>query len=115
MAKCEAGGLARLSQAQIGVKLEKNWRVRCSNWEANDLTPKQMQYAANDAHVAVEIFRTLARKISGTSKWCNEKEMAQSVLDRCFTFLDMKYTITKYENMPPAIQSGQSQTSTNKS
>lgn len=115
MAKCEPCGLGRLSQTKIGVKLDKNWRVRCSNWEAFDLTPKQIDYAAKDAHVAVEIFRTLSKKISGGSIWHSKREEeVHAILDRCYVFLDTKYTGTKIENMPAVTQAGQSRMSSNK-
>lgn len=41
--------------------MEKSWRVRCSNWEAEEFSPKQIEYAAHDAIVAVHIFLTLAK------------------------------------------------------
>lgn len=41
--------------------MDKSWRVRCSNWEADILSDRQIEYAAHDAIVAVHIFLTLAR------------------------------------------------------
>lgn len=55
-------GLAKLSLSVLKVTLDKHWRLSCSNWEAKDLTEKQIEYAANDAFVAVEIFKILARE-----------------------------------------------------
>lgn len=55
-------GLAGLAKDHLGVELDKNWRIRCSNWEDNYLTQKQINYAAQDALVAVEIFHKLNKK-----------------------------------------------------
>lgn len=48
-------GLAGLAYAFLGVTMDKDWRVRASNWENPELTPEQIKYAANDALVAINI------------------------------------------------------------
>ncbi|CAK1600277.1 unnamed protein product [Parnassius mnemosyne] len=50
------GGLAFLAKSHLRIILDKSWRVRCSNWEAQELTEAQVKYAAADAHVAIKIF-----------------------------------------------------------
>ncbi|XP_050355123.1 exonuclease 3'-5' domain-containing protein 2 isoform X2 [Nymphalis io] len=50
------GGLAFLAKMFLGVVLDKNRRIRCSNWGADELTERQIKYAALDAHVAIRIF-----------------------------------------------------------
>ena len=52
-------GLQALAERIIGVKMDKHWKIRCSDWEAEELTTRQMEYAANDALVAVHIFLQL--------------------------------------------------------
>jgi hypothetical protein len=52
--------LSALSQQILGVTMDKDWKIRCSNWEASQLSERQIQYAANDAIVAVQIFFKLA-------------------------------------------------------
>ena len=52
-------GLQRLSADVLGVHLDKRPQLRCSDWEAETLSPEQLSYAAKDAHVAVEIFERL--------------------------------------------------------
>ena len=37
-------GLAGLADAFLNVKLDKNWQVSASNWEADTLTQKQVQW-----------------------------------------------------------------------
>uniref|UniRef100_A0A8D9EHF2 Exonuclease 3'-5' domain-containing protein 2 n=2 Tax=Cacopsylla melanoneura TaxID=428564 RepID=A0A8D9EHF2_9HEMI len=49
-------GLAYLAQETVGIKLEKKFNVRVSNWDADVLTEEQIHYAAMDAYVAVKIF-----------------------------------------------------------
>ena len=52
--------LSALSQQIIGETMDKDWRIRCSNWEAPQLSERQIQYAANDAIVAAQVFFKLA-------------------------------------------------------
>jgi exonuclease 3'-5' domain-containing protein 2 len=55
----DATGLGRLSKSILGIELDKDWRLRCSDWEIETLSQKQIEYSAYDAYVAVEIFRKL--------------------------------------------------------
>uniref|UniRef100_A0A1B6E4P1 Exonuclease 3'-5' domain-containing protein 2 n=2 Tax=Clastoptera arizonana TaxID=38151 RepID=A0A1B6E4P1_9HEMI len=55
-------GLSGLARAHLGVELDKNWRIRCSNWELEKLSPDQISYAAQDARVAVDIFHKLNKQ-----------------------------------------------------
>ena len=48
-------GLQGLAQGVLGVSLDKDWRVRASDWEADQLSVRQVNYAANDALVGVNI------------------------------------------------------------
>lgn len=66
-ADTKVGGLAVLSKNILGIELDKDWRVSCSDWEANVLTKQQIDYAANDSHVAIEIFRRLFSKVNKIS------------------------------------------------
>ncbi|KAL7027430.1 hypothetical protein ACKWTF_005439 [Chironomus riparius] len=52
-------GLAKLSKSVINIELDKNWRLVCSDWESPTLSKAQIDYAAKDAFVAVEIFKKL--------------------------------------------------------
>ena len=86
------GGLARLAEDLIGVTLNKNWRIRCSDWEGPTLTNNQIKYAAMDAHIAIEIFKVLAEKLQKTDVWTNRKEHLARVIDEhCFDFMDRHY------------------------
>ena len=48
--------LSALSQQILGITMDKDWKIRCSDWEAPQLSQRQIEYAANDAIVAIQIF-----------------------------------------------------------
>ena len=39
--------------------MDKSYRVRCSDWEAKELSSRQIAYASNDAVVALQVFLAL--------------------------------------------------------
>ena len=48
----------------FGQKLQKSRRISTSNWARSQLNDRQLLYAADDAHVALRIFRvTIARGV----------------------------------------------------
>ncbi|CAB1330447.1 unnamed protein product [Coregonus sp. 'balchen'] len=49
-------GLALGSADLLNVSLDKSLELRCSNWEADQLTLEQMTYAARDAQVSIVLF-----------------------------------------------------------
>ena len=53
---CIHSGLQRLAAEALGLHLNKRVELRCSDWEADVLSPAQIDYAAMDAHVALDIF-----------------------------------------------------------
>lgn len=60
--KLKAEGLGRLSEEVLNLKLEHKKRGKISKkihnrWELDKLPEENIQYAANDAHVAIEIFK----------------------------------------------------------
>lgn len=67
LAKHKAEGLGKLSKSILDIELDKDWHIRCSDWEIQDLSPKQIDYAAKDAFVAVEIFLKLYNLIRPTA------------------------------------------------
>lgn len=58
----EARGLKALAEELINIKLDKSVHLRCSNWEADELTEAQINYAAFDAFAALEVFGALIEK-----------------------------------------------------
>jgi len=53
----EAESVKKLTGLLLGFRISKS--AQTSNWEAPTLTEKQIQYAATDAWVCLEIFRRL--------------------------------------------------------
>ncbi len=56
----EQQGLKNLAGILLGFRISKNMQV--SNWEAKELTEKQVIYAATDAWVCLELFKKLHDK-----------------------------------------------------
>ncbi|KAK9533952.1 hypothetical protein VZT92_009037 [Zoarces viviparus] len=48
--------LKSLAEDLLNVSLDKSLELRCSDWEADQLTLKQMTYAARDAQVSIALF-----------------------------------------------------------
>ncbi|MCD6346866.1 MAG: 3'-5' exonuclease domain-containing protein 2, partial [Bacteroidales bacterium] len=53
----ESFSLKKLSALVLGFRISKSQQL--SNWEANELTPKQLTYAATDAWVSLKIYKGL--------------------------------------------------------
>lgn len=53
--------LDALAKRVLGVTMDKSWRIRCSNWEAQQFNTCQIEYAMNDALVASHIFLRLVK------------------------------------------------------
>lgn len=58
--------LRKLSAIVLGRRVSKAQRL--SNWEAAQLTEKQMRYAATDAWICPEIYRTLQHTLKPNDK-----------------------------------------------
>ena len=57
----ESNGLRKLTAIMLGFRITKNAQV--SNWEAPELTEKQLRYAATDAWVCLEMYEKLLRVV----------------------------------------------------
>lgn len=60
--------LTKMADEFLSVKLDKNPYIRRSNWEAPTLTNTQIDYAANDAHIAIELFKYFAMKLEPSKR-----------------------------------------------
>jgi len=81
-------GLSRLVETYLGQKLAKG-RIRTSNWES-ELSTQQQEYAANDCHSSVEIYRTLIQRAPGL----------EQVLGEWFTFDAVEGILRDVEGRP---------------
>lgn len=92
MTGCRPGGLGKMSEDYLKVKLDKNWRIRCSDWEAPSLSEKQMDYAAKDAHVAVKLFEFFAARLQAKKLFEKESTYVQHIINEyCFRYFDINY------------------------
>lgn len=92
MTGCRPGGLGKMSEDYLKVKLDKNWRIRCSDWEAPSLSEKQLDYAAKDAHVAVELFKYFAARLQTKKLFEKESTYVQHIINEyCFRYFDINY------------------------
>ena len=57
----ESNGLRKLTAIMLGFRISKNAQV--SNWEAPELTEKQLRYAATDAWVCLEMYAKLLEEV----------------------------------------------------
>jgi ribonuclease D len=53
----ESKGVAKLAGIVLGIKISKNQQL--SNWDAEELSDAQLQYAATDAWVCLKIYKEL--------------------------------------------------------
>ncbi|KAG0727407.1 Exonuclease 3'-5' domain-containing protein 2 [Chionoecetes opilio] len=103
-------GLSSLAQAFLGRTLDKDWRVRSSDWEADILSQRQERYAAADALVGMQLLMVLVGALSGqrqgsspsllhcwlpTSLW--RTHFAKACRHTCLRFRDLKFTNKKQE------------------
>lgn len=84
-------GLAGMSEALLGIQMDKNWRLRCSDWEAPQLNDTQIEYAAKDAFVAIELFKKLTNIIVPCWIFGNKKRQLDEILDFSQRYLDIRY------------------------
>ena len=54
--------LAALAKRILGVTLNKSQGIQCSNWEEEKLSTQQIEYAMNDALVAIQMFLRLVKE-----------------------------------------------------
>ena len=75
-------GMAGLASSFLGLRLDKDWRVRASDWEADDLSQRQTLYAANDALVSINIAMQAAYEdVASRQSWLLHSGAPQSVED----------------------------------
>lgn len=55
--------LAALAERVVGLEMDTDCRIPASNWEIDELTAIQIEYASKDAIAGLEIFRVLNKQI----------------------------------------------------
>lgn len=87
----EALGLGGLAQEHLQVQLDKNRCICASNWEEFQLLNVQIDYAAKDARVSLELFKVFEEKLKPKPIDCDEKQHVQEFIDEfCKKHLNFK-------------------------
>ncbi|XP_063696742.1 exonuclease 3'-5' domain-containing protein 2-like [Culicoides brevitarsis] len=84
-------GLGKMSKSELGIELNKDWRIRASNWEAETLSEHQIEYAAMDAFVGIELFKNFAEIISPKGPFTNHTKHIKHVIDVCERYLEINF------------------------
>lgn len=84
-------GLAKMSKSLLNVSLDKNWRLVCSDWESKCLNSAQIEYAAKDAMVAIEMFKKMSNGLKKRHFWQSNVSYLQHVLDEIDAFIDVRF------------------------
>ncbi|XP_055322326.1 uncharacterized protein LOC129578174 [Sitodiplosis mosellana] len=94
--KCKAEGIRSLSEEVLNVKLDYKKRGRISreihkSWENDKLNDENIQYAANDGHVAIELFKKFQQKLMSTNHSDDQtKDVKQFIDKHCASHLKKK-------------------------
>ena len=88
-------GLGDLARVVLGIMLNKDGIIAGSDWECRELSYSQKKYAAMDALVAIDVFKTFLLRFGWG--WNNSKIFDYCELYEIFSRLDK----TKYFNQDP--------------
>ncbi|XP_032630693.1 exonuclease 3'-5' domain-containing protein 2 [Chelonoidis abingdonii] len=90
---CNGLSLKSLAESILNCPLDKSLHLRCSNWEAEELTPDQVSYAAKDAQVSMALFLHLLGLffIPAASGGENAVVAWQKVLGKCQGLMDVPF------------------------
>ncbi|XP_026705357.1 exonuclease 3'-5' domain-containing protein 2 [Athene cunicularia] len=85
--------LKSLAEKVLNCPLDKSPHVRCSNWEAEELTQDQVLYAARDAQVSVALFLHLLEFASLPAISEGEKSVTawEKALGKCRGLVDIPF------------------------
>lgn len=108
-------GLSALAKAFLGITLDKDWRVRASDWEADILSKRQEKYAADDALVGMQLLMVLVGELLGKSEGASssllplflpafwQSHLAKAIHQICHIYKDLKFST---KNQDAAVKSG---------
>ncbi|XP_070973388.1 exonuclease 3'-5' domain-containing protein 2-like [Oncorhynchus clarkii lewisi] len=83
--------LKSLAADLLNVSLDKSLALRCSNWEADQLTPEQITYAARDAQVSIALFIHLLGLNSDTMPSPDSGSGYTQLANRCQGLVDTPF------------------------
>ncbi|KAI5102377.1 exonuclease 3'-5' domain-containing protein 2 [Silurus meridionalis] len=83
--------LKSLAGDLLNVTLDKSLELRCSNWEAENLSQEQRSYAARDAQVSVSLFLYLLGLYSGPCLLTEEEISFSKLSGHCQGLVDVPF------------------------
>ncbi|XP_049452738.1 exonuclease 3'-5' domain-containing protein 2 isoform X2 [Epinephelus fuscoguttatus] len=83
--------LKSLAEDLLNVSLDKSLELRCSDWEADQLTLQQMTYAARDAQVSIALFLHLLGLHSEASPESPSGSSYSELASRCQGLVDVPF------------------------
>ncbi|KAI3367426.1 hypothetical protein L3Q82_026290 [Scortum barcoo] len=83
--------LKSLAADLLNVSLDKSLELRCSDWEADQLTLEQMTYAARDAQVSIALFLHLLGLRSEAGPASSSGSSYSELASRCQGLVDVPF------------------------
>ncbi|XP_018521754.1 exonuclease 3'-5' domain-containing protein 2 isoform X1 [Lates calcarifer] len=83
--------LKSLAADLLNVSLDKSLELRCSDWEADQLTLEQMTYAARDAQVSIALFLRLLGLHSEAGPVSSSGSSYSELATRCQGLVDVPF------------------------
>lgn len=83
--------LKSLAADLLNISLDKSLELRCSDWEADQLTPDQMTYAARDAQVSIALFFRLLGLGSESGPVSPGGSSYSELVSRCQGLVDVPF------------------------
>ncbi|XP_032402181.1 exonuclease 3'-5' domain-containing protein 2 isoform X1 [Xiphophorus hellerii] len=83
--------LKSLAVDLLNVPLDKSLELRCSDWEADQLTPEQTTYAARDAQISVALFLRLLGLQTETGPALSSGSSYSELVSRCQGLVDVPF------------------------
>ncbi|XP_026164667.1 exonuclease 3'-5' domain-containing protein 2 isoform X2 [Mastacembelus armatus] len=83
--------LKSLAADLLNVSLDKSLELRCSDWEADELTLEQMTYAARDAQVSIALFLHLLGFCSEAGPASSRGSSYSELASRCQGLVDVPF------------------------
>ena len=83
---CKKLGMAGIAQNVLGLTLDKDWKIRASDWEEGvskngKLSQRQIEYASNDALISLNVAISLAIEDLENQRWYLKVFSAESFQD----------------------------------
>lgn len=90
LAECQPGKLSKMAEENLKLKLDKSEVF--SDWNAQTLNEKQIEYASKDVHASIELFKYFLDRIYDGWIPRTDKDRVQYVIERfCSKFLELPY------------------------